>query len=634
MRPDGRRPKVAVVVPVYNPGPYIDPLITSLAAQTMPQSDFEIVFVDDGSTDDTPAVLDRLAAEWPNVTVVHEANSGWPGRPRNVGIETAGAEYILFVDHDDWIGEEALERMTRFADDHGSDIVIGRQAGHHRTVAKPLFERTLPEATLDNAPLMTSLTPHMMFRKAFLEEHRLRFPEGRRRLEDHVFSTRAYFLARKVSVLADYHCYFHIRRPDDGNAAYQRIDPAGYYANVREVVDVVLQHTAPGWARDETLRRSLRSEVLGRVTGRAFLEQQEEYQRQLFDEARAVAVETMPTSVDAGLASTERVAAELLRAGRFEDLRRWVAHNVDVGAELRLLDVEWDDGGGLTLSVTGELVHRDDGRPWQYVQDDGTLLVEMPSTLSAAVGRAAAGVRDEVASSRLQIVARRRADSQEWTLPGRSSFTLHTGDGYAWVTHQVEVRLDPLTLGGGRPLDPGEWDFYGRIQQSGWVKERRLGADRAPTATEGARIALLDARLMAAYWTTPFDNLSLHVAAGESRLVRQVHGNRHAVTLGGSRRRPTLRLDLPLVLPLALPLGTEATGRLRLTHSGSGEVVDLAGRITRIDPTRAMICVALPGLRRGDWQIAFALDVDNWPGMRPTGTALLVGLRRTRTRAG
>src|SRR5689334_23982007 len=114
---------------------------------------------------------------------------------RNVGVAPADAEYVYFVDQDDWLGDEALERMVRFGRSNGSDIVIARQAGHHRRVAKELFERTLPSATLFDAPLMSSLTPHAMFRKQFLDAHGLRFPEGRRRLEDHVFVTRAYLLA-------------------------------------------------------------------------------------------------------------------------------------------------------------------------------------------------------------------------------------------------------------------------------------------------------------------------------------------------------------------------------------------------------------------------------------------------------
>ena len=79
--------KVSVIVPVYNPGSHIDDCISSLLGQSLPPEEYEIIFVDDGSTDETPARLDALAEEHPHVHVRHIENSGWPGRPRNLGID-------------------------------------------------------------------------------------------------------------------------------------------------------------------------------------------------------------------------------------------------------------------------------------------------------------------------------------------------------------------------------------------------------------------------------------------------------------------------------------------------------------------------------------------------------------------
>ena len=90
--------KVSVVVPVYNPGRYIEPCIESLLRQTLPPGEHEVVFVDDGSTDETPARLDELAASHSHVRVIHQENSGWPGKPRNVGVEASRGEYVQFVD--------------------------------------------------------------------------------------------------------------------------------------------------------------------------------------------------------------------------------------------------------------------------------------------------------------------------------------------------------------------------------------------------------------------------------------------------------------------------------------------------------------------------------------------------------
>ena len=115
--------KVTVVVPVYNPGPHIDRLVKSLLNQTMPADQFEAIFVDDGSTDGTGERLDRLAERHAHFSTIHIPNSGWPGRPRNVGIDAASGEFIFFIDNDDWFGTDALQRAYQHARAYGSDVV-------------------------------------------------------------------------------------------------------------------------------------------------------------------------------------------------------------------------------------------------------------------------------------------------------------------------------------------------------------------------------------------------------------------------------------------------------------------------------------------------------------------------------
>ena len=207
-----------------------------------------MIFVDDGSTDETPARLDALAAEHPHVHVKHIENSGWPGRPRNLGIEMAQGEYVYFVDNDDWIGKDALRRLHARAERDEADIVIGKVVGEGKFVARSVFKRDRRDVTLEWAPLVRLLTPHKLFRKSLLDEHGIRFPEGRRRLEDHVFTMHAYFHARGISVLAGYPCYHWVLREDDANASYAEFEPVGYYGNVREVLDLIDEHMEPGAA--------------------------------------------------------------------------------------------------------------------------------------------------------------------------------------------------------------------------------------------------------------------------------------------------------------------------------------------------------------------------------------------------
>ncbi|MFL5757570.1 MAG: glycosyltransferase family 2 protein, partial [Chloroflexota bacterium] len=301
--------KVSVVVPVYNPGRAIEPCIASVLGQSLPRHDYEVLFVDDGSTDETPARLDELAAREPNVRVIHIPNSGWPGRPRNVGIEAARGDYVQFLDNDDALGPEALERLYAIGRRNDADIVIGKVAGNFaattasashalRGVPYVLFKRTRESCTIRDAPLIDSLTPHKMFRTAFLREHQIRFPEGRGTLEDQLFVVPAYFAAKVVSVLADYVCYLYRERADGRNAGSARIDPATYYGSLRSVLDVVIANTEPGEFRDRLLRRFFRVEMLGRLSEPMLPDAEPQFRVEVFEAIRELALALVPETVD------------------------------------------------------------------------------------------------------------------------------------------------------------------------------------------------------------------------------------------------------------------------------------------------------------------------------------------------
>lgn len=111
--------KITVAVPVYNVKPFLEKCVRSVLAQT--ERDFELLLVDDGSTDGSGALCDELAGTDPRIRVIHQENRGLGGA-RNTGIEAAGGEWVLFPDSDDWLEPQTLERALSAAEQTGADM--------------------------------------------------------------------------------------------------------------------------------------------------------------------------------------------------------------------------------------------------------------------------------------------------------------------------------------------------------------------------------------------------------------------------------------------------------------------------------------------------------------------------------
>ena len=112
--------KVSVIVPIYNIKQYLPRCIDSIRNQTL--KDIEIILIDDGSTDGSSEICDQYAAVDPRVRVLHKENEGLSAA-RNDGIQMARADYIMFVDGDDWVEPEFCELPYRAAVGNNVDAV-------------------------------------------------------------------------------------------------------------------------------------------------------------------------------------------------------------------------------------------------------------------------------------------------------------------------------------------------------------------------------------------------------------------------------------------------------------------------------------------------------------------------------
>ncbi|MBP3280386.1 MAG: glycosyltransferase, partial [Butyrivibrio sp.] len=100
-------PELSIVIPVYNGGKYIQQCYEGIASQSF--KDWEAIFVDDGSFDDSPSILDGIATSDSKVTVIHKENGG-TATARNAGLDAASGRYITFLDCDDEIKSDMYEK--------------------------------------------------------------------------------------------------------------------------------------------------------------------------------------------------------------------------------------------------------------------------------------------------------------------------------------------------------------------------------------------------------------------------------------------------------------------------------------------------------------------------------------------
>ncbi|GLZ76527.1 hypothetical protein Afil01_13340 [Actinorhabdospora filicis] len=316
-------PLVSVIVPAYNSETTIGACISSALEQTIGLADVEVIAVDDGSTDGTGASLDAFAARHPDaMRVVHQENTGGPSVPRNVGLDLAQGKYVFFLDADDRLGPEALERMVGMAEEHSSDVVLGKMVGvDGRGVATTMFTRNTPRADLFRSRIYWTLSPLKLFRRDFLESLALRFPVGQHYGEDQPFTARAYLNARVISVLADYDCYY----AGKGALSVNSASVATRLTSLDGMLTLLRAELPAGRRRDTLLKRHM--ELGLQSLWRAMRsEPDRDVRRAAFDKVRPAVAEWSRGPVAKAMGPYYRRQWLLVRAGELDAVVEQVRH--------------------------------------------------------------------------------------------------------------------------------------------------------------------------------------------------------------------------------------------------------------------------------------------------------------------
>ncbi|SCY45803.1 glycosyltransferase [Butyrivibrio sp. INlla14] len=234
--------KISCIVPVYNVSKYLRRCLDSLINQTIPTTDYEIILVDDGSTDDSGSICDEYSYEYDFISVIHQKNKG-PAAARNAGLQAACGDYISFADPDDYVSERFFEIPYAHAMQYGADIVIfdaykdmirdrnGREAVKTQMNPHAKYGFCTEEADDIQSMRCQILYPYMaasvydfkfyknvplaapwdkLYRAEFLRSNNLKFPENLRVLDDMCFNFEAFGKAKVVSYVPSFLYHYQV----------------------------------------------------------------------------------------------------------------------------------------------------------------------------------------------------------------------------------------------------------------------------------------------------------------------------------------------------------------------------------------------------------------------------------------
>ena len=209
--------KVSVIVAAYNAEKYVTETLESIGGQTL--DDYEIIAVNDGSTDGTLGILREYEKRFDNMTVIDKENGG-PSSARNAGLDVAKGEFVYFFDADDLLELDALEELYECARTRRADLVIAKYDIFNRFKTFPVngINDLVEMKKIDKYDpqiLWTFSLCNKLFRRSIIEKYNLRLPPISYS-EDGAFLMRYVYRCSRITGLDK--VIFHYRRMFDGKA--------------------------------------------------------------------------------------------------------------------------------------------------------------------------------------------------------------------------------------------------------------------------------------------------------------------------------------------------------------------------------------------------------------------------------
>lgn len=218
--------KVTVIIPTYNSVEFLDSTINSIINQTFGFENIELIIIDDYSTDKTQELIDSYCDKYNNIkTFPSGKKTGTPGRARNIAINNANSDYIMFIDHDDNYVPDTVEKLYNAVTTNSCDVAIGKYeaVGSRNFITEDWIKEDTVLNSIDENLQFFSINNiwRMIFPKEFLNQNNIRFPEGVF-AEDLTFMVDAFINAKKIVFINEVVYKFRFRTGEDSSTSLSK----------------------------------------------------------------------------------------------------------------------------------------------------------------------------------------------------------------------------------------------------------------------------------------------------------------------------------------------------------------------------------------------------------------------------
>ena len=222
--------KISIITPVYNAGKFLNECIESVINQTIGFENIQHILINDGSTDNSKEIIEHFCKKYRNIEGYHlEESHSIGGFARNIGLEHAKGEYLMFLDSDDYIAKDACEKMYKTITENKVDIVTAnytcmyengevwshpildenRKSGELKEVNQEFFYLYCPSVCLK------------IFKNDLIKKNNIRFL-GKVPAEDAYFSSKAFLKNSRVYYLSDIIYYYRRRNKNNFSTSWTR----------------------------------------------------------------------------------------------------------------------------------------------------------------------------------------------------------------------------------------------------------------------------------------------------------------------------------------------------------------------------------------------------------------------------